>query len=241
MRCKLTLSYNGAFFKGSQQQATSEPTVLGLLIQALKQLHIDAVPVASGRTDRGVHATAQVIHVDLPPFWNDLTKLNHALTHQLPASIHIKKIEAVTKRFHARYSAKKRRYRYILCEQEPNPFQADFVTFIPNVNLQRIQEAIILFEGTHNFEMFKKNGSVTASCERTIYKTRAYRHRHYIVLTFEANGFLRSQVRMMVQFLLEVGYGTRTLHELQEQLTCKKCHLTRLAPHQGLYLTTVKY
>ncbi|RUM64649.1 MAG: tRNA pseudouridine(38-40) synthase TruA [Sulfurimonas sp.] len=241
MRCKLTLSYNGAHFMGSQQQSSTEPTVTGTLIKALEQLNISSTPVASGRTDRGVHATAQVLHVDLPPYWNNLEKLQRALSFQLPSSMHIKKIEAVNNSFHARYSAVKRRYRYILSTKKPNPFEADLVTFIPEIDFQRLQDAITLFEGTHNFEMFKKNGSVNRNFERTIYKTRAYRHKHYLILTFEANGFLRSQIRMMVYGLLEIAKGHATTRQLTEQLACQKRHFTHLAPHCGLYLSGIKY
>ena len=241
MRCKITLSYNGAHFAGSQQQKTQVPTVLGTLSTALQRLGIDADIVASGRTDRGVHATAQVLHVDLPPFWSDLDKLQQSLSYQLPSSIHINKLEAVSSNFHARYSAIKRRYRYIMSEKTPNPFESDFITFIPSIDFERMQNAITLFEGTHNFEMFKKSGSPTHTFERTIYKTRAYRHKGYIVLTFEANGFLRSQIRLMVAFLLEIGKGRLGTHELLEQLTCKKLHLTRLAPESGLYLAGIQY
>ncbi len=241
MRCKITLSYNGAYFSGSQRQCEQTPTVLGTLSTALHRLGIDTDIVASGRTDRGVHATAQVLHVDLPPFWRDLEKFKQTLSYQLPSSIHISKVEAVSSNFHARYSATKRRYRYIMSERTPNPFEADFVTFIPQVNFKRIQNALTLFEGTHNFEMFKKSGSPTRTFERTIYKTRAYRHQGYIILTFEANGFLRSQIRLMVAFLLEIGKGTLGVPELLEQLTCKKLHLSRPAPQNGLYLAGIQY
>ncbi len=241
MRCKITLSYNGAYFAGSQQQHDQIPTVLGTLHAAFKRLGINANIVAAGRTDRGVHATAQVLHVDLPPFWNDLNRLQQTLFYQLPSSIYIKKIEAVNSDFHARYSAIKRRYRYIMSEKTPNPFESDFITFIPSIDVKRIQHAITLFEGTHNFEMFKKSGSPTDTTVRTIYKTRAYRHQGYIVLTFEANGFLRSQIRLMVAFLLDIGKGRLGTQELLEQLTCKKLHLTRLAPESGLYLAGIQY
>ncbi len=241
MRCKITISYHGAHFMGSQQQPGMLPTVLGTFINALEQLNIRNIPVASGRTDRGVHATAQVLHVDLPPYWSDLEKLKHALSYRLPHSIRIKHLEAVSDSFHARYSAKKRRYRYIMSENDPNPFEADLVTFVPKLDFQRIQQAITVFEGSHNFEMFKKNGSTIKNFERHIYTTRAYRHRHYLVLTFEANGFLRSQIRMMVHFLLEIGQGNATVTQLIEQLQGKKRHCSRLAPHYGLYLSGINY
>ncbi|MEA2111098.1 MAG: tRNA pseudouridine(38-40) synthase TruA [Campylobacterota bacterium] len=241
MRCKLTISYNGAQFMGSQQQSNTKNTVLGCFGDALHSLKISSKIIASGRTDRGVHATGQVLHVDLPPFWDNLEKLKQSLSYQLPASIHVKKIEAVNEAFHARYSAKKRVYRYILCEGESNPFENEFITFVQKLDFNKITHAIKLFEGTHNFEMFKKNGSEVTNYERTIYRASAYRHKKYTILHFEANGYLRSQIRMMVSFLIHISDGKLNQNDLLEQITCKKRHLTRLAPHNGLYLAKIKY
>jgi tRNA pseudouridine38-40 synthase len=241
MRCKITLSYNGARFMGSQQQLHEENTVLGCFSAALKALQIQEKIAASGRTDRGVHASGQVLHVDLPDFWNDLEKLKRSLNHQLPSSIHVKKIESVNESFHARYSATKRVYRYILCDAQSNPFEEEFVTFASRLDYEKISHAIKFFEGTHNFEMFKKNGSDIAHFERTIYKAFAYHHKKYMVLYFEANGYLRSQIRLMVSFLLAISEGKLSENDLIEQLTCKKRHLSRLAPHNGLYLAKIKY
>ncbi|MBU1642751.1 tRNA pseudouridine synthase A, partial [bacterium] len=72
MRVKLTIAYNGADFFGSQVQTETEQTVNGVLERALGTLQIEGKVIASGRTDRGVHATRQVLHFDLPPYWNDL-------------------------------------------------------------------------------------------------------------------------------------------------------------------------
>ncbi len=241
MRCKLTISYNGAHFMGSQQQLNVRNTVLGCFSEALKSLKIDGKVVASGRTDRGVHATGQVLHVDLPPYWRDLSKLKHSLSYQLPFSLHVKNIEKVDESFHARYSAQKRVYRYVLCEGERNPFLEELVTFVEKIDFAKIQTAIKLFEGTHNFEMFKKSGSEVKNYERSIYKAFAYRHKKYIVLHFEANGYLRSQIRLMVNFLLYISNFKLSENDLLEQLTCKKQHLNSPAPHNGLYLAKIKY
>ncbi len=108
------MSYNGSAFMGSQQQPDTTNTVIGTLIIALKRLQIHTLPKGSGRTDRGVHATHQVMHLDLPLYWNDLRRLNDMLNMQLPHTIRILRIEFVNNDFHARYSAKKRVYRYIL-------------------------------------------------------------------------------------------------------------------------------
>ncbi|MBD3809265.1 MAG: tRNA pseudouridine synthase A, partial [Sulfuricurvum sp.] len=137
-RAKITLSYNGSAFMGSQQQPNTDNTVMGSLITVLHRLKITAAPKASGRTDRGVHATHQVIHVDLPDFWDDLERLKEMLNVQLPSAIRIQRIEWVDSGFHARYSAKRRVYRYIIKEGKINPFEDNFITFVPHINRDAI-------------------------------------------------------------------------------------------------------
>ncbi len=240
-RVKITLSYNGAAFMGSQQQATTHETVIGTLIVALRRLQIHTLPKGSGRTDRGVHATHQVMHLDLPHFWNDLKRLTEMLNLHLPPSMRIGRIEFVGSDFHARYSARKRVYRYILKEGRSNPFEDDFVTFVPRLDRAAIAEAIRMFEGTHNFELFKKSGTDMEHFVRIIYRAYAYSHKGYFVLVFEGNGFLRSQIRLMVGFLLRISAGKATKEQLSEQLSCIRRHSTDLAPHNGLYLTHIHY
>lgn len=236
MRCALTLSYNGATYLGSQTQTSSKNTVLGQLEHVLQQLNIEFKVVASGRTDRGVHATGQVCHIDLPEFWSDLEKLKSALNKMLPPSIHVKKIVAVDESFHARYSAKKRVYRYIIKEGESNPFEESFVTFLDSVDFADIEKKIKLFCGEFDFKQFMKSGSDIKSTIRVIYRAFAYRHKGFIILNFEANGFLRSQIRLMVGALLSLDSS-----EITEQLTCKKKHKIKPAKSNGLYLAKIKY
>jgi tRNA pseudouridine38-40 synthase len=240
-RAKLTLSYNGAAFMGFQSQTTTSNTVVGVLHSALGRIGINAVPIGSGRTDRGVHATRQVAHLDLPPYWKDLKKLREMVNLQLPPSIRIRRIESAADDFHARYSARVRSYRYILKSGEPNPFEADFVTFVPHLDEEAVIGAIGAFVGEHDFDLFKKTGSDTTHYVRTIFRAYAYRRRGYLVLRFDANGFLRSQIRLMVGFLLRISEGKATREQLIEQLACKVRHCSDLAPHNGLYLTRINY
>ena len=241
MRVKMTVAYNGANYFGSQVQKETDQTVNGQIEKALSLLQVETKVIASGRTDRGVHASRQVIHFDLPPFWQDLNKLEDSLKRILPPSIAIRRIEQVDNDFHARYSAKKRAYRYIISTQTANPFLADLVTYVDAIDETKIKEAITLFEGVHNFEYFKKSGSDTTNFVREVYKTRVYNHNGYTILYFEANGFLRSQIRLMVGFLLKISEGTYTKEDLMEQLACNKNFKLKPAPHQGLYLCNIKY
>lgn len=236
MRCAITLSYNGAEFFGLQSQKNGEVTVVGTLEAALKKIKIDSKIVASGRTDRGVHATAQVCHIDLPPYWSDLEKLKITLNKILPSSIRIKEVEQKDDNFHARYSAKRRVYRYIIKEAQSNPFEEKFISFMQDVNFKEVEQNIKLFLGEHDFRYFMKNGSDVKSTVRTIYKAFAYKYKGYIVLNFEANGFLRTQIRLMVAALLDLDKES-----IKELLECKKKHKLKPSSGSGLYLAKVKY
>jgi len=241
MRAKITLSYNGSRFQGSQSQTETGNTVMGIVQQSLGRLGIQAPAVASGRTDAGVHAFRQVVHVDLPSHWTSLEKLKRALQHQLPAFIRIRRMEPTSDTFHARFSAKRRVYRYIMSDAPLNPFEADLVTFTPPLDLERINDAMQLFEGEHDFEYFKKTGSDVKHYVRTVYRAFAYRRKGYTVLYFEANGYLRSQIRMMADAVLKVNAGGMSLEQLQEQIDRKCRHSTDLAPAAGLYLSKIIY
>ena len=240
MRVKLTLAYNGTKFYGSQIQE-DQTTVNGTLQEALESLGIKEKVEASGRTDRGVHASAQVVHFDLPHFWSDLVKLKDSLNMKLPNSLHVRKIEEANKEFHARYSAKRRVYRYILKKGESNPFEEEFVTFVDTIDLQLLQQSIQHFIGTHDFKEYHKLGSDNKTTIRTIYKAFVYEHRDKTVLYFEANGFLRSQIRLMVAMLLGINSGKYSIEDLINQLTCKQKVALRPAPSNGLYLAKIFY
>ena len=236
MRVVLHLAYNGTHFLGSQIQKETSNTVLGELENVLMKLGINSKIIASGRTDKGVHATMQICHIDLPLFWSDLKKLKRVLNEMLSDALHVKKIRAVNDNFHARYSAKRRTYRYIIKETQSNPFEKDFVTFIKNVDFEKIQKNIQLFVGEHNFQQFMKTGSDVKSTSRIIYKAFAYKYKGYIILNFEANGFLRSQIRLMVGALLQLNAD-----EIKKQLACIKKYKIKPAPANGLYLSKIKY
>ena len=236
MKISFTLAYNGTHFLGSQIQKETNNTILGNVETVLKQLGITERVVASGRTDKGVHATAQVCHVTLPKFWSDLERLKYVINRMLPNTVMITKLNAVDKDFHARYSAKKRVYRYMIGTTQRNPFENDFVTFLKDVDFKKIQKNCKLFEGEHDFKQFMKTGSDVTSTTRIIYKAFAYKYHDYIILNFEANGFLRSQIRLMVGALLQLNS-----EQIQEQLSCKQQHKIKPAPANGLYLAKIKY
>ena len=237
----IVLSYDGSQFNGFQIQKGEVNTVAKRLYEVFKSIGIFARFNASGRTDKGVHATYQVIDIDLPDFWSDLKKLKNELNKKLYPSIFIKAIKRVDSNFHARYSAKKRVYRYIISTKNFSPFQSNYLTFVKSFDKRVLRESIKLYEGVHDFKNFKKEHGGSKTSIRHIYKARFYRYKEYGVFYFEANGFLRSQVRMMVDFLLKINQGKLTNKDLTAQLEDRAITSTTLAPPQGLYLSRVVF
>lgn len=240
MRVKAVLSYDGSFFQGFQKQTTTKKTITTSLESALRSLHIGSDIVGSGRTDTGVHATGQIIHFDLPDFWNDLQKLQLELNRKLQ-HIHIKHITMVDESFHARFSAKRRIYRYLFKQTTPSIFEENHIAHYPVFDPLRLEKALKAFEGKHDFRYFCKTGSDIHTTERTIYRVQHRQFEDYHAIYFEANGFLRAQVRMMIDAALRCASEQITLEMLEEQINSTHRHTTSLAPASGLYLARILY
>ena len=240
-RVKIIFSYDGSKFFGSQIQRYDKPTVMGILQKAIKTLDINNVAQPSGRTDRGVHALNQVCHLDIPNHFFNLAKLRKNLNHFVMPYIYIKNISFVDSDFHARFSAKKRLYRYIVSHKLYNPFFADYCSFMPDLNLNILNENIKEFEGIHDFKYFKKQGSITHSDTRIIYKAFAYQKDQYTIINFLGNSFLRSQIRIMCDFLFRVERGELKKDDLKQQLKLQNKLQISLAPSEGLYLSRIYY
>ncbi|RUM46104.1 MAG: tRNA pseudouridine(38-40) synthase TruA [Hydrogenimonas sp.] len=242
MRVKAVIAYDGAAFYGFQSQTTTPKTVTGALSRAGAKLGINSPIIGSGRTDRGVHATGQVIHFDLPTHWqNNLEKLKTVYNRLLSPHIQIKTITPVDDSFHARFNAKRRIYRYVFKATPLTPFESLYACHLHHCDPEKLRIALKRFEGTHDFYGFHKKGSDPGSTVRTIFRTDVKTFRRYIMLYIEANGFLRSQVRMIVGATTAFMHGSLTLEQIDEQLAKKAIHTTVLAPPQGLYLARVIY
>ncbi|UFH58739.1 tRNA pseudouridine(38-40) synthase TruA [Sulfurovum mangrovi] len=240
MRVKAVITYDGSAFFGFQRQKSTKETVTSAIEDALKSLKIDSTITGSGRTDRGVHATGQVIHFDLPSYWRDLEKLKLNLNRKLDA-IAIKHIAKVDDHFHARFSAKKRLYRYLFKTEAPSIFEKKYISTYEPFDPALLQKALNCFIGEHDFKYFHKTGSDTHTTVRCIYQARYRKINHYHFIYFEANGFLRSQVRMMIESAMQCAKGQMQLSELQEQIEGIKRYTHRLAPPEGLYLARILY
>jgi len=222
------------------QKQPDKTTVQGTLEKALEKLNIHSKILHAGRTDRGVHALNQVVSFKFPCFWDHIKLLNE-LNKILHPNIHIKKFYFVNDNFNPRFDAKKRSYRYIL-NPDFTPFNANYTTFYPhNINITLLKKALKVLEGKHDFEYFAKTGSNVNNYTRTIYKTDIYKYKNLTVIKIEGNGFLRGQIRLIVDFILKINEKKLSIEDLKKQLSKEKIFSKHLAPPNGLYLERIWY
>lgn len=240
MNLKFVISYDGSLYQGSQKQPNGL-TVEDKLLKAFKKINIETNIVLSGRTDKEVHATGQVFNCLVPDYWEDFFKLKEILNKNLPTSIKILKISKVKDDFHSRFHAKKRVYRYLITTKPTTPFNDKFITHVKNINEELLQKAIKEFVGVYDFKYFHKTGSDKELTKREIFDTKFYKYKDIYVFKFTANSYLRSQIRLMVGFLLAINDNKQSIENLKEQLTLQKHHFKTPAVANGLYLAKIKY
>jgi tRNA pseudouridine38-40 synthase len=241
-RVKCIVSYDGSRFHGYQRQPNYR-SVQQDIEECLKVIHKSPVVIhASGRTDAGVHALGQVFHFDStldiqPDNWK------RAINSLLPSDIYIKSVEIVDESFHSRFSVKTKEYRYYMSIAEYNPIRSEYVYFhhYPTLDINKIVEAVKLFEGTHDFTSFCY-GNEKEDRIRTIYQASLNYDNNELEFIFKGNGFLRYQIRVMVGTLIEIGYGKKSIESLGSIFDAKDRRKagTTAAP-QGLYLYEVTY
>lgn len=238
---KIVFSYDGSKFNGSQTQPTKD-SVQDFIESTLNSIGIPSKIILSGRTDKGVHATSQVANFFIPSYWIDLDKLKSHLNFKLKPHINIQSLVCVSDKFHSRFSAKRRLYRYVCSTNPFCVFQSNYVHFIESFNLNIIKKASYELCGTFDFEYFCKSGSEPKSTIRTIHSIKIYSPKKNIfIISIEGNSFLRSQIRMIVDFLLKIGSGKLSIDDLKSQLKKVKIINTKLAPASGLYLAKIFY
>jgi len=169
-----------------------------------------------------------------------LEKLKRVLNNILTPYIFIKRLNFIDINFHSRFLATARSYRYLITNQF-TPFNSNYTFYKKDLDIEIMQKAIKVFEGVHNFEYFHKRGSETNSFIREIYNTKIITYKNYVIIRFVANGFLRSQIRMMTQFLMDISDKKLTIKNLENQLNKKEKHSTNLISPTGLYFERVYY
>jgi tRNA pseudouridine38-40 synthase len=172
---------------------------------------------------------------------SDRNRLLIFFIKNLPISIKILAISKVEDSFHSRFHAKKRTYRYLITSKQTNPFNAKYITYVKNIDEELLKKAIKEFIGVYDFKYFHKTGSDKEITVREIFHTCFYKYKDVYVFKFTANSYLRSQIRLMVGFLLAINDKKQTIEKLKEQLKTEKHNFKLPAIANGLYLAKVQY
>lgn len=243
-RYRLLIEYDGRPFHGFQAQADL-PSVQGSLERAIKKFCGEDLRVsAAGRTDTGVHATGQVVHVDLAKDWPAETVRNALNFHLMPDPVSVLAAEVAVGDWHSRFSATERRYRYrILNRVSPPALDQGRVWHVKKpLDAAAMHEAAQVLVGHHDFTTFRDLACQAKSPMKTLDVAAVRREGDEVLLEFASRSFLHRQVRSMTGTLAEVGVGRWTKADVEAALAArdrKACG--PVAPAQGLYLTFVGY
>lgn len=243
-RYRLLIEYDGRPFHGFQAQADL-PSVQGSLERAVKKFCGEDIRVgAAGRTDTGVHATGQVVHVDLAKDWPAETVRNALNFHLMPDPVAVLEAEVAVGDWHSRFSATGRRYRYrILNRMAPPALDQGRVWHVKKpLDAEAMHEAAQVLVGHHDFTTFRDLGCQAKSPMKTLDVATVRREGAEVILEFASRSFLHRQVRSMTGTLAEVGIGRWTRGDVQAALEARDRRACGpVAPPEGLYLTGVSY
>ena len=254
-RFRLTLHYDGTRFFGWQMQPEVR-TVQGELQTTLEQLTgASRTVTAAGRTDRGVHATGQVVAVALPPRWSPAT-LRRALNARLPEDIWVAEAQAAPPAFHPRYDATAREYGYRLglAAGSRSPFHRPWcwplartdggtASTAADLDVEALHAAAALLPGEKSFAAFARAGQEHRGDRCIVTEARWARWALGMEFTIRANRFLHHMVRYLVGTMADIARGRRPLDDMRAMLGGNEHGLVTSppAPAAGLFLRRVSY
>ncbi|MGQ9631215.1 MAG: tRNA pseudouridine(38-40) synthase TruA [bacterium] len=241
---KLTLEYDGTRFHGWQKQGPGVRTVQGVLEGTWKEMMGENIrTVAAGRTDAGVHALGQVVNF----FTNSsipTDRIAIALNSKLPSDLVVRGAEDAGLGFHARFSARSRRYRYLILNSEyPSALEHRRALWVPRpLDIEAMGEGSGYLIGEHDFSSFANSGGDGGGAVRNLISLECFKEGDRVIIEAEADSFLYSMVRVIVGVLVRIGSGRIPPKEALRILEAKN----RLAAFEtaapwGLYLVEVKY
>lgn len=240
---KFIIAYDGTRFFGWERQPGRD-TIQGKLESVLTRLQGSPVEITgAGRTDAGVHARAMAanaqLDVDLSP-----EEIRDYMNRYLPDSIAVREVKEASGRFHARYNALGKTYRYTCFDGPVKPvFDRKYVTLLDfSPDVEKMRRAAEILRGEHDFRSFCGNPRMKKSTVRLVDSIQIERRKDRIIFTFHGTGFLQNMVRILAGTLLEVGRGRWEPAYVQEILDGKDRKLAGpTAPPEGLCLMKVDY
>lgn len=243
-RYRLLVEYDGRPYRGYQAQGEL-PSVQGSIERAVKAFCGEELRLqAAGRTDTGVHATGQVLHVDLEKDWKPAVVRDALNAHLVPEPIAILDVSVAEESWHARFSAKERRYLYrVLNRKSPPALDQGRVWHVKKpLDVAAMHAAAQALVGKHDFTTFRDVQCQAKSPVKTLDVAAVRREGEYVLLEFASRSFLHRQVRSMTGSLAEVGAGRWTAADFKDALEAKdRTACGPVAPAEGLYLTGVGY
>lgn len=243
MRIALCLEYDGRAFHGWQTQPSGN-TVQDALEKALSEIAGARIAVTcAGRTDAGVHASAQVVHFDCAAE-RTLSAWVRGANALLPDAVAVRWAHAVPEDFHARFSARGRRYRYVLLNRPQRPGLAGGRVgwYHAPLDLEAMQAAAARLLGEHDFSAFRAAECQAKSPVKTLREALIQSFGDLVLFDFEASAFLHHMVRNMVGSLVYVGKGKHPPQWIDELLAMRdRKHAAPTFAPDGLYLSGVTY
>jgi tRNA pseudouridine38-40 synthase len=236
MRIALGVEYDGTDFLGWQRLSHAK-TVQGSLEQALSFVaHAPIEVTAAGRTDAGVHGRCQVVHFDTDVV-RDMRGWILGACSNLPHSVAVTWAQPVADDFHARFSARARRYRYRILPRFVRPaLDRRFVAWERRqLDAEAMNEAAQAIVGEHDFTAFRAIACQAAHARRNVRSIRVFRDDLHVVVEIEANAFLHHMVRNIVGSLLPIGRGEQAVGWMAELLAGRDRDVAgATAPAEGL-------
>ena len=240
---KLTIEYDGKEFGGWQKQP-NKLNIQGEIERAIESITGEKVDlIASGRTDAGVHAFAQVANFKTNSNI-DINKIPIAINSQVKNSIKIQDAEEVSLEFHSRYNCKKKTYRYIINNSKyGTAIYRNLSYHVPTpLNIDAMKKAVKYFEGEHDFKAFKASGTSGKSSVRTIYNADILTEGVNVAIDLTGNGFLYNMVRIIAGTLVDVGLEKIKPEEIADIIESKdRARAGKTLPPKGLVLVKVEY
>ena len=243
MRHAAIIEYDGSKFNGWQDQPHA-PSVQAAVERALSRVADEPIRVhASGRTDSGVHAVGQVVHFDTDKVRTPYNWLRGANSN-LPEGVALSWIGPMADEFHARFSARSRRYRYILYTRRiPLGIFSSYVSCYPlDLDLRAMQTGLRALLGTHDFSAYRASECQSKKPVKTLYSIEVDRQGYWVWLDVHGDGFLHHMVRNIVGVMLKIGAGERPPEWAAEVLEGRdRRHGGITARPNGLYFLGVQY
>lgn len=241
MRYLCEISYDGYLFYGFQRQKDKR-TVCSLVEEVLRKvLNENILIVGASRTDRGVHANSFYFHFDCEKVL-DTEKLKVSLNKLISNDIYFKNITIVNEDFHARYSVKSKEYVYVINMGEYNPTRRNYeLEYNKKINIKLLKKASKYLVGEHDFKSFTSD-SMGKNTVRRINYIKFKKNKELLIISIEANGFLKYMIRNIIGLFLEINENKKTPIMTKEILESKdRTKLGIKAPSSGLYLNKIKY